>query len=348
VLFGDVKQNIYGLPISKQDVVTNVRGVNELKYCFRSDFQVRDLALAYQKEFYRNKYEIDDLEDVQQQGLLNLQTKKEGYINYIYIRNENPIASLYEIIRDNILNTASNFSPNDITILGYTHNMLRLFDAYYRYGSREKTTTMMETIEMMYMTQLNVIERDSTSDHKKWLDNISVHFHKKMFPNKIKLSDTDKTKLKQRIAILVTVYDMYEKYNETFIDQLTEECDKFGINVQAFLAFRKHYEDLLNEFVKVVYGGDYKYIQDNKKLHFWMNRGTIKISTINSFKGWESEVIYLVVEKKYNHTTRFNANFAELLYTGLTRCKRNLVIINYDNEEFDSRIHPLVQNLQKN
>ena len=204
----------------------------------------------------------------------------------------------------------------------------------------------METIEMMYLTQLNTIEKNSTNDHKKWVDNISAHFHKKMFPNKIKLSDTDKTKLKQHIAILFTIYDLYEKYNETFINRLTEECDRFGISVQAFMAFRKHYEELLNEFVEVVYDGDYKYIQDNKKLHFWMNSGTIKISTINSFKGWESEVVYLIVEKKYNFATRFNANFAELLYTGLTRCKRHLVIINYDNEEFDSRIRPLVQNLQ--
>jgi len=32
VLFGDVKQNIYSQPTEKKDVVTNVRGVNELKW----------------------------------------------------------------------------------------------------------------------------------------------------------------------------------------------------------------------------------------------------------------------------------------------------------------------------
>ena len=35
VLFGDVKQNIYGQTTQNKDVVTNVRGVNELKYCYR-------------------------------------------------------------------------------------------------------------------------------------------------------------------------------------------------------------------------------------------------------------------------------------------------------------------------
>lgn len=51
VLFGDVKQNIYGQPTLQKDVVTNVRGVNELKYCFRSDFKVRDLAQSFQKTY---------------------------------------------------------------------------------------------------------------------------------------------------------------------------------------------------------------------------------------------------------------------------------------------------------
>lgn len=345
VLFGDVKQNIYGQPTIQKDVSTNVRGVNELKYCFRSDFKVRDLALAYQKEFYNNKYDLDDFEENKQDGTLDLQVDKEGYINYIYLQGENPIVSLYNIIRGNILNKAANISPNDITVLGYTHNMLRLFDAYYRYSSRESTTTMMETIETMYMSQLNVIENDPQSEHKQWFENISGHFRKKMFPNKQYLSSTEKNKLKQQVAILFTIYDLYEKYNETFISRLAEECDKCGINVYALIAFRKHYEELLTAFVNVVYCGDYKYIQDNKKLHFWMNSGTIKISTINSFKGWESEVVFLIVEKKYDSSTRFNDNFAELLYTGLTRCKRNLVIINYGNEGCDKKLRPIIRPL---
>ena len=45
-----------------------------------------------------------------------------------------------------------------------------------------------------------------------------------------------------------------------------------------------------------------------------MNSGTIKISTINSFKGWESEVVFLVLEPKYDKSTTFNLSFDELLY----------------------------------
>ena len=346
VLFGDVKQNIYGQPIAQKDVKTNIDGRPiELKYCFRSDFKVQDLALSFQKEFYNGKYDIDEFEDNTSIDTLDLQIEKDGYINYIYLQRENPIVSLYNIIRGNIENKACNISPNDITILGCTHQTLRLFDAYYRYSSREKTATMMETIESMYMTQLNVISKDSNSAHNVWFDSISTHLRKKMFPQKETLSQQDNNVLKQRIAILYTIFDLYKRYNVTFKERLKEECEKCGISVEAFLAFREHYAELLESFEQVVYNANYENIRNNKKLHFWMNPGMIKISTINSFKGWESEVVFLIVEKKSNEGTYFNSNFDELLYTGLTRSKRDLVIINYGNEEYDHKIRPMMKSL---
>lgn len=39
--------------------------------------------------------------------------EKEGYLNYMYLSEANPVVSLYNIIRGNILNKASNISTND-------------------------------------------------------------------------------------------------------------------------------------------------------------------------------------------------------------------------------------------
>ena len=77
-----------------------------------------------------------------------------------------------------------------------------------------------------------------------------------------------------------------------------------------------------------------------------MNSGTIKISTINSFKGWESEVVFLIIESKYDNSTTFNRSFDELLYTGLTRCRRNLVVINFGNQEYDAKMRPLIDKIK--
>lgn len=64
----------------KKDVVTNVRGVNELKYCFRSDFKVRDLAQSFQKNIFQDKYDIDDMSE--NETFFGQTLEKEGYINY--------------------------------------------------------------------------------------------------------------------------------------------------------------------------------------------------------------------------------------------------------------------------
>ena len=341
VLFGDVKQNIYGQPTEAKDVVTNVQGVNELKYCYRSDFKVRDLAQSFQKNIFGGKYDIDDFLENGRYEFFGQKQEKEGYINYMYLSNQTVVSTLYNIIRGNILNEAVDISPNDITVLGYTTKLLRLFDACYRYASREKTNCMIESMETMYMTHLNYIGKNNTNNpDKQWFDNII----KKLFPHRDRLYDI--IKLRQIIARLFTIYDLTLIFKKVFDERLREECIKYRISYEAFRDFRKHYDNMLRDFKVRVYSDNYKNIRDNKKLHFWMNSGTIKISTINSFKGWESEFVFLILEPKYENTTAFNVSFDELIYTGLTRCRRNLVVINFGNEEYDKKIRPLIDSIK--
>lgn len=63
------------------------------------------------------------------------------------------------------------------------------------------------------------------------------------------------------------------------------------------------------------------------KIGFWMQSGKIKISTIHSFKGWESSNIFLFMEAGTDHQEAID----ELIYTGVTRCKKNLFIININS-----------------
>ncbi|GHU88879.1 nuclease [Bacteroidia bacterium] len=85
-------------------------------------------------------------------------------------------------------------------------------------------------------------------------------------------------------------------------------------------------------------------IRKNRKANFWMNRGTFKLSTIHSFKGWESPVLFLVVEdniKNYDNLIQTESQgfkpieFSdELVYTGFTRCRNFLFIVNINNEAY--------------
>lgn len=78
-------------------------------------------------------------------------------------------------------------------------------------------------------------------------------------------------------------------------------------------------------------------IRRSKKMSFWMNRGTSKLSTIHSFKGWEIRNLVLLLEPD----TRVDEGGAsigidELIYTGLTRCRKHLFLINFGNDGYHS------------
>ncbi len=63
-----------------------------------------------------------------------------------------------------------------------------------------------------------------------------------------------------------------------------------------------------------------------------MKTGTVKLSTVHSFKGWEIDTLFLLIENEENENEFTNA---ELIYTGLTRARRNLVIFNLGNIKYD-------------
>lgn len=66
-------------------------------------------------------------------------------------------------------------------------------------------------------------------------------------------------------------------------------------------------------------------IRKAKKLGFWLNAGMIKLSTVHSFKGWEIHTVFLLIDE---------ASTPELVYTGITRARQNIVIVNLGNTEF--------------
>ncbi len=73
-------------------------------------------------------------------------------------------------------------------------------------------------------------------------------------------------------------------------------------------------------------------IRRNKKNHFWMKTGTTKLSSIHSFKGWESHTLFLIIEPE-----KGNDQFEtiELIYTALTRSQLNLFVFNMGNVFYD-------------
>ena len=80
------------------------------------------------------------------------------------------------------------------------------------------------------------------------------------------------------------------------------------------------------------FGEEIKNIRRNKKFHFWNNSGLLKLSTIHSFKGWEIDTLFLIIENP-NFLTEDDEQ-DELIYTAITRCRNNLIVFNIGNTRY--------------
>lgn len=336
VLFGDVKQNIYNNQTEGKDVSTNVKGVISLQSNYRSNYKIKDLAVKFQENIFKDKYEIDDFNKIDTSLEIQFEKNLQGYVNYMYLQNTDNVSSLYTIIHDNILN--KNFIPNDITILSHSIALLKKFDAYYRYSCNEKTNTMFETSEMVYTMLLNKIKTLNKNILPTWIVKMNRLIKRE--------NDYDSTKAFAEIGILLTIYDLSLAYPSRFDAILNWYCNKFKtslIDLKNLLSIEKEGYDEFKKNLNIITNGDtIKNLRNNKKLHFYLNSGTVKLSTIHSFKGWESETVFLIIER--NHAN-VEATFDEILYTGLTRSRKNLIIINFGNEAYDLKLKELIQSI---
>ena len=76
--------------------------------------------------------------------------------------------------------------------------------------------------------------------------------------------------------------------------------------------------------------GKIRAIRKNKRFNFWMNSAGIKLSTINSFKGWEINTLFLIIDGESKYET------SEKIYTAITRCRSRLIILNLNHKEYDN------------
>lgn len=68
-------------------------------------------------------------------------------------------------------------------------------------------------------------------------------------------------------------------------------------------------------------------LRRRKKTFFFQNSGLIKISTIHSFKGLEAETVFLIIQPQ---------DTPEVVYTGITRAKTNLIVLTCESSQFAS------------
>ncbi len=112
------------------------------------------------------------------------------------------------------------------------------------------------------------------------------------------------------------------KENKIHSNDITVLCSNINVLREVDFLFRKEFnEKTMTTFeTKEMYEKNIKEIENirkQKKIAFNLNNGNVKLSTIHSFKGFESENIFLIIHPEDND---------EMVYAGITRSKFNLMI----------------------
>ncbi len=80
---------------------------------------------------------------------------------------------------------------------------------------------------------------------------------------------------------------------------------------------------------------DFDALERTRKHLFTTDKHCLKISTIQSFKGWESPSIIVILENDLIlHNTTFCPMSPQTIYTAITRARENIYIINIGNDTY--------------
>lgn len=128
----------------------------------------------------------------------------------------------------------------------------------------------------------------------------------------------------EEVAILATQTELLRQIDYLYRNETGKETTVTFI--------RKECVDRIssgNRIASYSYKRNYDRLEKAEKNHFTMQTRHLKLSTIQSFKGWEAPTVICIIKYEPNTVS------PELIYTGLTRAKENLFIINIGDNIYD-------------
>ena len=304
-IFGDPKQNIYEVEQELDDkkkkvIKTNVVGRwNNLKQGYRFGTTIKSLSSSYQKTFLSN-YEIIENEVNDEPDLLANQ-------DYVYL--------------DNI--------KVEKSVLGNTLNTDVFFDKVI------KTIHFLSEKHKINQNDITILGCDIVADFGL----VELDAHLRLNKERYKTITTFESKEEQEVFL-----ELVEKMIDGFESSSNDPIEYKHIRqlIASFSYKLKLFKEVLikpnivGSFDKLVMG--LQQYRRNHKKQFKFLSDAIKISSVHSFKGWESHCVILLITES---TTQENIN--ELVYVGITRAKEILYIIN-TKPEFDQFFENFAKN----
>jgi len=316
-----------------KDFTTNVPGnFRRLDKCWRSDPALLKVFEDFQLKLLNTKYEHDELSNSLDPELYERQKSEIDYIELTHFDAK----EILDYIARKVKQLKSTLEDN--VILGNHIPQLRRLEAYYRHRSNKNAITTFESAEQ----------------YLKLLLGITLNIPKNPPPEIVllkKLYSKIKEHHRNSFVELITLKILAKQYNEKNITSKLIRIKKLVPNdlndkTDDFLNFISIREEIFKEkSVKTHFDRELEKLRQNKKNFFSVTKGCISMSTIHSFKGWEAQNVFVIIDKDFTKN-KSEDGFNELVYTAITRARSNLFIINLGNERLSSMVPQFLESLK--
>ena len=118
--------------------------------------------------------------------------------------------------------------------------------------------------------------------------------------------------------------------------QRTNEQTEITFISSESLERLKHIHQVTDErLANWKFNRDFEALERTRKQLFTTDKRCLKISTIQSFKGWESPSVIVILESDFAlHNSSFRPMSPQTIYTAITRARESMYIINIGNDSY--------------
>ena len=137
-------------------------------------------------------------------------------------------------------------------------------------------------------------------------------------------------------VVLSSYTKLLRKLDFTYRQRTGQTTEVTFVATEPFEKLKKIHHVVDEQHADWKFNKDYEALERARKQQFTTDKRCLKISTIQSFKGWESSsVIVILDEGLLMEKSSFTPMSPETIYTAITRAKENLYIVNYGNIMYD-------------
>ncbi|MCQ2113167.1 MAG: AAA family ATPase [Bacteroidaceae bacterium] len=136
-------------------------------------------------------------------------------------------------------------------------------------------------------------------------------------------------------VVLASSTKLLRSIDTLYRQKTNEQTENTFIPAEALERLKQIHQVTDERMANWKFNRDFEALERTRKQLFTTDKRCLKISTIQSFKGWEAPSVIVILESDFAiHNTTFRPMSPQTIYTAITRARENIYIINIGNDTY--------------